>query len=928
MGLLKRARALFRREKLSAELDEELAFHLVMRQEANAQEGMRPEESLLDAKRRFGNATSIKERTREIDILTFCESVFQDVRFAARMLGRYPGFTVVAVLALSAGIGVNSAVFTAYKAVVLQPLDAKDPRELVNIYRSSPQDRYARGFSYPDFEAFRDHNHVFSGLIAASGDRLALTGAEGSPTAGSARGGGLAQIFGFHFPSLMTGGAKFVDAAIVSENYFSVLGRGAIRGRIFRPQHARELTLHPAVLVSENYWRRRFNRNPEILGKTFRLNGAAFTVTGITPQDFAGTNQNVPDFWVPLSLNRLVHPGSDILHDREDACCALYGRLTRGVKLSAAQADINILSDHLRSLHLPGSPGSRSVAIHLFPGSLFAVAQDSDAPMLLTGFRLILFAVGLVLLIACANVASLQLARSTARQSEISVRLSLGPGRFRLIRQLLTESALIGLMAGAVSLFATWAVLRILMVEIAAALPMEWGALALHVEPDIHVFAYVFSISLVAGILFGLAPAFEMSALKGEGGRVGFSLGNTRLRDVLIAIQVCVCFFLLIAASLLIRGSARFLALDPGYEAKRVIMLDIHFPGGFGYALQKRQSEMQQLHARLSQTQEIESVSAGRPPMGGGLRIAAVSLNGVKATPNNSSRTLFYSAVQGNYFATLGIPLALGRTFTGSPFSPSADEVVLSESAARQLWLGQDPLGRNIQLDAAARFHEKGESIPQLHSYRVVGIAKDIRAGLLGGADASMVYLPMQFDARDEQSLLARINGDSQTSMNEIGRQVHAVDPNLVVYAATLEDLLTGAPSFLVSRLSAIFASIVGMLGLSLACTGIYGMVSYAVVRRTREVGIRMALGARRKDVLLLILRESTRPVLFGLLAGLLAAAAIAPVLRSLLFGLGVLDPISFGGVSALFLLIAFVAALLPARRAMRVDPMVALRWE
>ncbi len=928
MGLLKRARALFRRDKLSAELDEELQFHVAMRQEANAAEGTSPEDSLLDAKCRFGNATSIKERTREIDILTFCESVFQDIRFAARMLARYPWFTVVAVLALSAGIGVNSAVFTAYKAVVLQPLDAKDPRQLVNIYRSSHQDRYARGFSYPDFEAFRDRNHVFSGLIATSGDRLALTGAEGSPPEGSARGGGLAKIFGFHFPSLMTGGAEFVDAVIVSENYFSVLGPGAIRGRVFRPQDARELNLHPAVLISENYWRRRFDRNPAIVGKTFRLNGAAFAVTGITPRDFAGTNQNVPDFWVPLSLTRLVHPGSDILHDREDACCALYGRLARGVTLSAAQADMNVLADHLRSLHLPGSPGSRSVAIHLFPGSLFAFAQDSDAPMLLSGFRLILFAVGLVLLIACANLASLQLARSAARQSEISLRLSLGAGRFRLIRQLLTESALIGLMAGVVSLFATWAVLRILMVQIAAALPMEWGALALHVEPDIHVFAYVFAISLVAGILFGLAPALEMSALKGEAGRVRFSLGNTRLRDVLIAIQVCVCFFLLIGAGLLIRGSARFLALHPGYEAKRVITLDIHFPAGFGYTEQKQQSEMEQLHARLSQTQGVTSVSAGRPPMGGGLRIAAISLDGVKATPNNSSRTIFYSAVQGNYFATLGIPLALGRTFTGSRFSASPDEVVLSESAARQLWPGQDPLGRNIQLDASAQFHEKGEAIPQLHSYRVVGVAKDIRGGLLDDADASMAYIPLGFDPRDEQSLLARINGDSQTSMNEIGRQVHAVDPNLVVYAATLEDLLTGAPSFLVSRLSAIFASIVGVLGLSLACAGIYGMVSYAVVRRTREVGIRMALGARPKDVLLLILRESTRPVMFGLLGGLFAAAAIAPILRSLLFGLGVLDPISFGGVSSLFLSVALLAALLPARRATRVDPMVALRWE
>ena len=351
-----------------------------MREQKNEEEGMLSEESRVDARRRFGNATRIKERTLEVDLLTFCESVFHDLRFAARMLARYPGFAAVGILALSVGIGVNSAIFTAYKAVILQPLDAKDPRQLVNIYRSSPQDRYARGFSYPDFETFRDHNRVFSGLIAASGNRLALTGAEGSPQAGSTRGGGIATAFGFHFPSLMAGGAEFVSAAIVSENYFSVLGTSAVRGRVFRQQDARDLDLHPAVLISENYWRRRFDRNANIVGKTFKLNGAAFTVIGITPHHFVGTNQNVPDFWLPLRLNRLVQHDSNILHDREDPCCELYGRLARDVKLSVAQAEMNVLADQLRGLHLPGSPGSRPVTINLFPGSLFAIAQIATRP--------------------------------------------------------------------------------------------------------------------------------------------------------------------------------------------------------------------------------------------------------------------------------------------------------------------------------------------------------------------------------------------------------------------------------------------------------------------------------------------------------------------------------------------------------------------
>jgi putative ABC transport system permease protein len=495
---------------------------------------------------------------------------------------------------------------------------------------------------------------------------------------------------------------------------------------------------------------------------------------------------------------------------------------------------------------------------------------------------------------------------------------------------LLTESAVLGVLAGAFGLVITWWVLRILVVQISAALPIEWGSLALHVEPDIHVFAYVFAISLLAGVLFGLAPALESSrpnlwaAIKGEGAKFGFRLGYTRLRDVLVSIQACVCLFLLVAAGLLIRGSMRLLAISPGYEIKHVVGLDINFAESVGYTPQKEEAELRQLRDSVGRLPGVTSVTAGGPT--GGLRIANIALDDTKTVSEVPARTLYYSFVAPNYFQSLSVPITLGRGFSRQQTSPPA-EVILSESAANRLWPGKNPIGRKMTLDVKGQYHGRDELIPRNAPYEVVGIAKDTRP-VLPWVDSSSAYLPLPLDRWSGQPFLVQTRIGPKEVMAYIGRQVNSVDPNLVVYAATLEDLLTAAPSFVLSRLSAIFATIVGMLGLVLASVGVYGSVSYAVVRRTREMGIRMALGAKRHEVLSLILRESTRPVLVGLMAGFLAAAGASHLLRGLLFGLSTLDPVSFLGVSALFLLIALFAACIPAKRATRVDPMVALRYE
>ncbi len=932
MGLIRKIRTLFHRDRLSAEIDEELRYHLAMREELNRSAGMPQTEARLAAQRSFGNLTLQKERTREADLLVFLETVLKDTHFAARMLAKHPGFTALAVLALAVGIGVNTAVFTACKAVLLQPLDAKNPAQLVNIYRSTEQRRYDPQFSYPDFEFYRDHNRALSGLVATTGGELAMTNGPGIENSRNSMGGGLAQVFGFRLPDIMGDSSQFVSVASVSENYFDVLGVNAICGRVFLPQDAQDLDDHPSILISENFWQRHFEDDPSILGKSVKLNGVAFTIIGITPHDFVGTLINVPNVWIPMRLWPLASKDSTILHDREDLCCALYGRLAAAVSMQQAQAEMTLLAGRVRALHAPLSEGSHTSTIRLLRGShIQPIIGGSGLAFTLL---LILGAVGLVLLIACANVASLQLARSASRQKEMGIRLSVGASRFRIIRQLLTESALLGLIAGGASLLMTWWALQLLMAQIAAFLPLEWGSVALHVEPDLKVFAYVFVLSLFASVSFGLAPALHSSrpglssALKEEGSGFALRISNSRLRDLLMGAQTAACLFLLIVAGLLIRGSIRSMTLSPGYETKHAVSLDLNFPPGFGYNQAKQLAEMNQLVDRIGSIPGVKSVAVGLAPDHGGLRTAAVGLDGVKPSTDRTARTVFYSYVTSSYFDCLSIPLMAGHTLWGPSAAPEPT-VVLSESAASEFWPGENPIGKRIALDASNQFHQKAEQIPQGVVYEVIAIARDTRAITPQGDDNRKAYLSLPTDRIDGSvPLLVSFKSDRQAVLLELSKQIHVVDPNLVVYASTLEDLLTSTPTFVITRLSAIFASLIGGLGLALASVGIYGTVSYAVTRRTREVGIRMALGARKSDVVRLIVLESCRPVMLGLIAGVAAAAGASRSLQFLLFGLGGLDAASFLGVGSLFLLIALLAAYLPARRAAHVDPMVALRCD
>ncbi len=920
MAMLRRFSNLFRSHKLQREIEAELRSHTEMRTQDNMAAGMSPEEARRDALRRFGNPSLWQERMSEIDLMILPQTILQDLRYGARILCRNAGFTAVAVFALAIGIGINTAAFTAYKAFFLRPLDGPDSGEMVNIALHLRSGDLQPLFSYPDYRSYREQSHSFSGLIASSFPqslRLSVSGGIASqPDSGL---GTLMQKAGI-LPR-----ASYTETAftlLVSENYFSALGVTAVRGRLFQGE-----TSSPIVLISENYWQKRFAGDPKILGKVVHLNGSVFTVAGITPHNFLGTSLIVPDFWLPLSSQPSVLPDDDWLRDREDLSLHVYGRLAPGTSIAEAQTEMTLLADHLRTLHDPHSDLGKPATAVLWPGSPFPLPIKHYAG-LRYAVLLIMAAVGMVLVIACANVASLQLARAASRQKELSMRLSLGASRVRIIRQLLTESALLGLLAGLSALLVSWAMLQVLVVVAQSELPASFGSLVYHVTPDLGIFAYAFLLSLVAGVLFGLAPALESSgAALSSVARAGSGtspIRSRRLRDFLMALQVTVSLVLMIAGAMLVRSSIRALKMDTGYDGKQIVTLNLQFPEGPNYNAVGKAALVRELRTRLSTLPGAATITSAWAPDGNGLRTAAVSLNGEKPSPQNTKLVLYYTYVQANYFETLGIPLLIGRGFSSQP-EPT---VILSESTAQLLWPGQNPIGRTLRLGTDGQFHGTGEQLPDGPAYQVIGIARDTRGILMDGSDAEQIYIPLPQDRTQDYPILIRTNRDATQFMNSIGSMISSIDPNLFATASTLDDLLRTTPSFTAASFSAAIATTVGLLGLFLASMGIYGTVSYIVVLRTREVGIRMALGAHKRDIMRLMLLEGMRPVFAGLLLGMPLAVGASYLLRGVLYGLSGVDSISFLGVSTLFLAIGLLASYVPSRRAMRVDPVVALRYE
>ena len=927
---LLRLGGLFRKDQRDAEFSSELESHLQLHIEDNLRTGMSPEEARRQAFIKLGGIQQTKEIYRERRGLPVLEMLLQDLRFGLRMLRKNPGFTSVAVLTLALGIAANTAIFTAFDALVLRPRPVKDPDSLAAVFRITPGERNGR-FSYPDYIYYRDHSKSFSEFtLFAFG--MAVTSSD-LPTTGSNTAPPIAGAVGFQLPQLLEGSAQPIGCAFVSGNYFQMLGAVPLLGRMVLPADD-QLNAPPVVLMSGNFWQRYFHSNPKVVGSVLHLNGIAFTVIGVTPLDYVATAPAVPDLWVPVTAK--IHLGGFSAKDMENRLVIAgspIGRLKTGVSLSDAQAELGVFAEQLRAAY-PETERNSFISVVSGRDNLASLDPETWAVV-----GAAMAAVALLLLIACANVASLLLARAAARRKEIAVRLALGAGRWRLLRQLLTESILLGLFAGALGLpLAGW-MLHLLIVEIASALPSFWGTIALEISPDMPIFIYTLLVSCAAGIAFGFAPALQASksevhsALKEEGSAFGQRLSRSRLRGILIAGQMAACLVLLISSVLLLRGSQHALRIDPGYETRRVAYLEMYNPANLHYSQARLLQLNRDLIQGIANLPGVQSVAqASRGPIGG-IRWVPVSPVGVasstRGVEGSEPPVAGYSYVTANYFETLGIPMVRGRAFTLREAQGPAPVVVISEATARRFWPGQDPVGKRLKIGSErATMSFPGEEDPFLASSEVIGVARDVRSMDLRKIDESYLYLPLSQTRRWTDTLLTRTEGDPATLLPAMGREVRRVDANLPVIGAPLYTMISMDPYFVVSRIGGLLASIVGALGLLMACMGVYGMVSYSVAQRTREIGIRMALGAERIQVLQLVMSEGFQPILFGIAIGIVASAGVSRALSAALFGLNPLDMVSFAGVSLLLIAIALLATWLPARRATGVDPMVALRYE
>jgi macrolide transport system ATP-binding/permease protein len=925
-------RAVMGRSRMEREMDAELRFHIEAFAEDLMRGGVPRDEAVRRARIEFGGVERAKEECREARGISFIDSLVQDVRFGLRMLSKNPGFAATAVLALALGIGVNTTVFTAFDAVALRPRPVKDPDRLVGVYRTAKGVDYG-AISYPDYVYYRDHSKNLSDLAMLSGAMHVTTSDLSVPSREDTL--HVASALGFHVPQFLQGGAQQLNSCVfVSGNYFRLLGAQPVAGRLFLPEDNEPGAL-PVVVLSGNFWQSEFHSNPKVVGSTIHLDRVAFTIVGVAPVDFLGTLPTVPVLWAPIAARPLlVHGTQESLEHRSVPAGTVYGHLKGGVSLPDADAELNVLAAQLRAAYPDAGRDSGVRVVSERDSAHF----DSDVWPIVAAT---MGAVGLLLLIACANVASLLLARAAARRREIGVRLSLGAGRRRLLQQLLIESTLIALLAGAIGLpLASWT-LHLLVVEISSAIPSYWGAIALRVTPDIRIFGYTVLISLLTGVTFGLTPALQAlrtdvnSALKDSGSMLGQQVSKSRLRDLLIVAQVAACLVLLINSALLLRGSQRALRIDPGFDAKHVVHLSLVDEPVMGYSRARLFELNRQLMEEIGSVPGVTAVTqASRAPISGGNRFVPVGVDDAEPPAREEGEDkrprAGYSYILPNYFETLGIPIVSGRSFTVQEAEIEAPVVVISEATARRFWPGQNPLGKRLVIGSVnGPPPYPGETAPFSRGSEVIGVVRDVHSLFLGRVDESYIYLPLsQQRSWTSSTLLVHTSVSASSLLPAIGGAARRVDTSLSAVAAPLDWMVSFDPYFVISRIGGALSSIVGTLGLFLACLGVYGMVGYSVVERTHEIGIRMALGAQRRQVLELVLRESARPMLIGTVIGIAVSAAIARLLSAMLFGLNPMDAISFVGVSVLLIAVALLAGWLPARRATHVDPMVALRYE
>lgn len=887
-----------------AEIVEELAQHLNDRYEELVARGETEENAYPEAIELLSDSDLLARELRRVEqtatkpiVLgtprrTIMGDVWQDLRYGLRMLRKSPGFTAIAVLSLALGIGANTAIFSLANAVLLRPLPVAEPARLVTISSAAPS-RDHLAVSYPDYLDFRDRNEVLSGLLCWG--ELPL--------------------------SVSTGGqAEQVTGMLVSGNYFSVLGVMPALGRFFAPEDDDGRT-DSATVISFSLWQRRFGGDPGIVGRPVFLNGNQFTIIGVAPKGFTSTMRVfAPDAWVPVTMQPKVIPRSqEMLTSRGARWLTMTGRLRPEIPKAQAEANLSSIEQQLTEAYPEKNQESeegnvRGWGVRLLPAGSFPPRIRA----VLAGFIGLLFVlVGLVLLIACANLSSLLLARSLQRRKEFAVRLALGASRFRILRQLLVESVMLCVLSGIAGvLLAVWMNRLLLGFQPSFALAFEFD---LRLDPSVLSAAFI--LSLVTGILFGLLPALQASrpdvvaALKDDARSSGRR--ESRLRNAFVVGQVAMSVLLLICAGLFLRALAQGRTLYQGLDPEHVQTATFD-PRFLGYDETRTQDFYRQLLERVRALPGVEAaglaqvITVGQSSAKTGFAVA-----GRAGANRDDLPPVDFNVISPGYLATLKIGLIRGRDFTEADRAGALRVAVIDETTARQWFTESEALGQRLT-------DGKNE-------YEIVGVAERGNQRKTGEAPRPFVYLPYAqrsgdvFESRLTLHVRTRVAApDVYAAIRQVVSQLDRQMP--LQYTAPLTEYLR--LEMLPQRLVALMASALGLVGLALVALGIFGVVSYSVTQRTHEIGIRMALGAQAGDVLSLILRQGIKLTLMGLGWGLLAAFAVTRLLASLLYGVSATDPLTFLGVSLLLAFVTLLASYLPARRATKTDPMEALRYE
>src|SRR5262245_25616177 len=811
------------------------------------------------------------------------QTLIQDLRFGARTLLKKPGFTLIAIITLGLGIGANTAIFSLVNTVMLRPLPVAAADRIVEVIPLGKGSNIG-AFSYPLYKDFRDKNEVLDGLATYFFAPMSLS-----------RNGVNERAWGY----------------LVSGNYFDVLGLRAIRGRMFTQEEDRVPGANPVAVVSYGCWQRRFGGASNLVGKTIKLNGHDFTIVGVAPEGFRGTVLIYePEIYAPMMMAKQIAPtDSNWLENRGNSGIFGFGRLKKGVTTTQARESLNLLMSQFARERQELEGMTFSVTP---PGLVIPMLRDGTL-----GFAgVLMVTVGLVLLIACVNLANLLLARAAQRRKEIAIRLSLGAGRLRIVRQLLTETVTLSLAGGVVGwAIATW------MIELVAAFkpPVDFNLL-IDLKPDWRVMVFTLVVSFITGALFGLAPALQASkvdllpALKNEAALGGYR--RSRFRNALVVAQVALSLLLLIAAGLIVRSLQQTQMLGPGFEVENRITMSVDL-GLQGYDEARGREFYKQLIARVESLPGVRAASyINALPLSLNFSGGTVYVVGQPHAPASYLPPLPAGEFWPRYFETMGIPMLQGREFTMRDDKEGSRFVIVNETFAQRFWPGQPPIGKHLSRGG-----------PDGQRFEVVGVVKDGKYWTLGEDPRPFVYFSMARDYQSGASLVVNTSVEPQSMINTIRHEAQKLDANLPLYdVKTMSEHME--LTLLPLRAGAWVAGSFALLALLLAGLGIYGVMAYTVSQRTREIGLRMALGARGGDVMRLVVRQGMWMALVGLLIGLAGALVLTRLMSSVLYGVSATDVVTFAGVTLLLGSVVLIACYLPARRAAKVDPMIAIRCE